>query len=225
MTFAYWSILLAALLPLIWAGVAKTGQEGYDNHRPRVFLAELKGRARRANWAQTNAYESFPPYAAAVIIASVVGGDQMVIDIIAGVYLLARVLHGVFYIQDKAMARSLVWTLSFGIPLLLALGTLWLGHRRIAALAARAGREAPPGEPRRSSMTLLGWWALNILGTVFLGALVAMTWTPIVQEPPVAMSLARWAALVAVLLAWQAVFCWAIFAAIDRRWGGGHAAA
>ncbi|MDG1462379.1 MAG: MAPEG family protein, partial [Gammaproteobacteria bacterium] len=82
MTFAYWSVLLAALLPLIWAGVAKTGAEGYDNHKPRVFLAELRGRAQRANWAQSNSYESFPPYAAAVIIASLVGGDQIIMDII-----------------------------------------------------------------------------------------------------------------------------------------------
>ena len=127
MTFAYWSILLAALLPLIWAGVAKTSADGYDNHKPRVFLANLKGRAQRANWSQTNAYESFPPYAAAVIIGSAVGGDQMTIDIIAGVYLLARVLHGIFYIQDKAMARSLVWTLSFFCIIAIFLTAAWTG--------------------------------------------------------------------------------------------------
>ena len=120
---------------------------------------------------------------------------------------------------------TLLWTLSLGLPLFLAVGTLWLGRGRIAALTAQSGHELPPGEPRRSSVTLLGWWTLNIVVSVFTGALVAMTWTPILREPPVAMNLARWAALLAVLLAWQAVFCWAILAAINRRWGGAHAAA
>jgi len=120
---------------------------------------------------------------------------------------------------------TLLWTLSFGVPLLLAVGALWLGHRRIAALTVQCERELPPGEPRRSWMTLLGWWTLNIAATVFTGAQVAMTWTPLLQEPPVAMNLARCAALLAVLIMWQAIFCWAILAAIDRRWGGAHAAA
>lgn len=127
MTFAYWSVLLAALLPLIWAGVAKTGADGYDNHKPRVFLAELRGRSQRANWAQTNAYEAFPPYAAAVIIASAVGATPWILDVIAGVFLFCRVLHGVFYIQDKAMARSLVWTAGFFCVIALFLAAAWTG--------------------------------------------------------------------------------------------------
>jgi len=127
MTFALWSILLAALLPLIWAGVAKTSAPGYDNHKPRVFFEELKGRAQRANWAQSNAYESFPPYAAAVLIASFVGAETLVVDIIAGVFLSCRVLHGIFYIQDKATARSLVWTAGFFCVIAMFLAAAWTG--------------------------------------------------------------------------------------------------
>jgi len=125
MTFAYWSVLLAALLPLIWAGVAKTSAKGYDNHKPRVFLEQLKGRAARANWAQSNSYEAFPPFAAGVIIASLVGANQLAIDIIAGTFLLLRVLHGVFYIKDMAMARSLVWTGAFFCIIGLFLAAAW----------------------------------------------------------------------------------------------------
>jgi uncharacterized MAPEG superfamily protein len=127
MTFAFWSVLLAALLPLIWAGVAKAGAPGYDNHKPRVFLEELKGRAQRANWAQSNAYEAFPPYAAAVLIASFVGADALVVNIIAGTFLICRVLHGIFYIQDKATARSLVWTAGFFCVIGLFLAGAWTG--------------------------------------------------------------------------------------------------
>ena len=120
---------------------------------------------------------------------------------------------------------TLVWTLSLAAPLLLALGTFCLGHRRIAALATRQEAETPPGEPRRSLLTFVGWWALNILVAVPIGTLVAMRWTPILHEPAVTMDVARWAVLMAVLLAWQAVFCRAILSAIDERWGDGHAAA
>jgi len=113
MTFALWTLLLVACLPLIWVGAAKFGAKGYNNHTPRLWLAKLEGWPQRANWAQVNAYEAFPPYAAAVLTAQFVGGNQVAIDIVAGVFLLCRVLHGVFYIQDKDGARSIVWTVGF----------------------------------------------------------------------------------------------------------------
>ena len=69
MTIAYWCVVLVMFLPLIWVGIAKANGSGYDNDRPREWLADQKGRAARANWAQQNSYEAFPPFAAAVIIA------------------------------------------------------------------------------------------------------------------------------------------------------------
>ena len=125
MTFAYWCVLLVALLPIIWVGIAKSGADGYDNHKPRVFLAGLKDWPQRANWAQANAYEAFPPFAAGVIIAHMVGADQMIVDVLAGVFLILRVLHGVFYIQDKATLRSLVWSMSFMCIIGLFLAGSW----------------------------------------------------------------------------------------------------
>jgi uncharacterized MAPEG superfamily protein len=125
MTFAYWCVLLTALLPIIWVGIAKSGADGYDNHKPRVFLAGLKDWPQRANWAQANAYEAFPPFAAGVIIAHMAGADQMLVDVLAGVFLTLRVLHGVFYIQDKATLRSLAWTMGFMCIIGLFLAGSW----------------------------------------------------------------------------------------------------
>ncbi|MCP4002214.1 MAG: hypothetical protein GY727_14990 [Gammaproteobacteria bacterium] len=125
MTFAYWCVLLAALLPIIWVGIAKTGADGYDNHKPRIFLANLKDWPQRANWAQINAYEAFPPFAAGVIIAHIVSADQLIIDMLAGIFLVARILHGVFYIQDKATLRSAVWSLGFMCIIGLFLAGSW----------------------------------------------------------------------------------------------------
>ncbi|MDH3510611.1 MAG: MAPEG family protein [Gammaproteobacteria bacterium] len=113
MTFAYWCVALAAFLPLVWVGAAKYGAPGYDNAKPRIFLQNLNGWPQRANWAQANAYEAFPPFAAAVIIASVAGANPTTVDILAGTFIIARILHGVCYIFDKPTLRSLVWTIGF----------------------------------------------------------------------------------------------------------------
>ncbi|MCC5793377.1 MAG: MAPEG family protein [Chromatiales bacterium] len=114
MTLAFWCVLLAALMPIVWAGCAKIGGDGFDNARPRAYLRSLSGWRLRAHWAQENAYEAFPPFAAAVIIASMVKGPAAIIDILAGVFLLTRFLHGLLYIQDRSTLRSLVWLAGFG---------------------------------------------------------------------------------------------------------------
>ena len=115
MTIAYWCVLVAAILPLIWAGAAKSGAENYDNASPRSFMAALSGWQLRADWAQQNSYEAFPPFAAAVIIAHVSqNAGQGTIDLLAGLFILARIVHGIMYITDRATVRSLAWTVGFG---------------------------------------------------------------------------------------------------------------
>lgn len=51
MTFAYWCILIAYLLPLFCAAYAKKagGFRFKDNHNPRDFLARTQGTAARAH--------------------------------------------------------------------------------------------------------------------------------------------------------------------------------
>ncbi len=109
MTTAYWCVLIAALMPIVWAGIAKGGAKGFDNARPRDYLARLEGWRQRANWAQANSYESFPPFAAGVIIAHLAGAAQPTIDMLALGYVAARILYGSFYIADRASMRSLAW--------------------------------------------------------------------------------------------------------------------
>lgn len=113
MTIAYWCVVLAAFLPVIWVGVAKFGAEDYDNERPRPSLDRLTGWAQRANWAQLNSYEAFPPFAAGVIIAHLTGTQQSTIDILAGIFLACRVAHGGVYIGNYPAIRSVVWILGF----------------------------------------------------------------------------------------------------------------
>lgn len=75
MTLAYTCVLIAIIMPLVWAMYCKTPHfkaNDYDNNSPRPMLDKLEGRYQRANWAQQNSYESLPPFLAAVIIAHLV---------------------------------------------------------------------------------------------------------------------------------------------------------
>ena len=117
MTFAHWCILIAIVLPYVWVGVAKSTRGGagrYDNRAPRDYLARVQGVAARANWAQLNAWEALAPFIAAVLIAERAGAAQNGIDGLALAFVLARVLHGIFYLIDLALLRSLAWVAGFG---------------------------------------------------------------------------------------------------------------
>ncbi|MFQ5633770.1 MAG: MAPEG family protein [Gammaproteobacteria bacterium] len=113
MTFAFWCIAIAAFMPLVWIGYAKVASGGYDNANPRIWRAGLVGKTQRAAAAETNAYEAFPPFAAAVIVAQLAGVDQTVTDILAGIFVAMRIVHGIFYINDQNLFRSLSWATGF----------------------------------------------------------------------------------------------------------------
>jgi uncharacterized MAPEG superfamily protein len=121
MTFAYWCVVFAMFLPIIWVGVAKVNGTDYNNDQPRVWLAHLEGIGQRANWAQQNAYEAFPPFAAGIIIAHLTNSPQLTVDLLAGAFLLFRVAHGVLYILNKSNLRSVVWLAGFGCTVALFL--------------------------------------------------------------------------------------------------------
>lgn len=114
MSIAYWCILIAALLPYFSTLLAKAGKN-YDNHAPRAQLERLEGYRKRAYWAQLNAFEAFPAFAAAVIIAQLQHVTQATVDILALNFIGLRVLHAIFYLLNKAMLRSIVWMLGFAL--------------------------------------------------------------------------------------------------------------
>ena len=107
MTFAYVCIVIALILPMIWAGIAKKESKNpINNNAPRDHIRHLQGRAKNAYGVEQNSYESFPPFAIAVIVAHLTGGIQLTIDILAGLYIASRLLYGVFYLQGKGTLRS-----------------------------------------------------------------------------------------------------------------------
>lgn len=115
MTLAYWCVLISMFMPIVWTGFAKAGgvRSGagrYDNAAPRSYLDRLQGWPARANWAQHNALEAFPPFAAGVIIAHQIGNlAQGTIDMLAVIFVIARLIYGFLYMADLSTLRSLVW--------------------------------------------------------------------------------------------------------------------
>jgi uncharacterized MAPEG superfamily protein len=111
MPFAYWSILIAALLPLVIAGYAKSGS--HDNSAPRDSAEDLAGAKRRAYAAHQNAFESFPFYAVAVLAALNFGGSATTASVLAALYIAFRIAHALLYIADKPQLRSAAYAGGF----------------------------------------------------------------------------------------------------------------
>jgi uncharacterized MAPEG superfamily protein len=109
MTIAYWCVLFMGLLPIVAAGIAKKGFEGYDNGMPRQWLAKQTGFRARANAAQANLFESLPFFFAAVIIASTANAPQNRVDLLAIGFVMARIAYLICYVADWPTTRSITW--------------------------------------------------------------------------------------------------------------------
>lgn len=119
LTVAYWCVLVAALLPIGCAWLAKSGQMtrsrragGFDNQHPRDWLSRQTDWRARANAAQANSFEALPFFIGAVVIAHQLGAAQIRIDVLAFVFVVLRLLYVMMYVANMANARSLIWTLA-----------------------------------------------------------------------------------------------------------------
>ena len=131
-TLAYWCVLIAAILPMVCAYIAKSGgmgrskeQGGFDNHDPRAWLQQQTGVQARANAAQANSFEALPFFIGAVVIAHQLGATQPWLDLLAVLFVLLRGVYIALYVADKATARSMVWAAG----MLVNVWILFLGYR------------------------------------------------------------------------------------------------
>lgn len=118
MTLAEICILVACLLPIACAGIAKSkgfGKSqrdgGFDNHNPRVWLADLQGWQARAHAAQLNSFEALPLFIAGVLVAQHHNADQHTVNALAAAFIVLRVSYIGMYIMDWANFRSVLWSL------------------------------------------------------------------------------------------------------------------
>lgn len=130
MTLIIGCIIFAAILPLLAKaplGYIQSRQPGgYDNRNPRTQQANLQGIGQRALAAHQNAFEAFPPFAAGVLLALWAHAPLTHIQILCGVFVVARSLHTIFYLTDLDKLRSLSWALGLG-------ASIWLMTLGLAA--------------------------------------------------------------------------------------------
>lgn len=109
MSIALWCVVVAGLMPYVWTGVAKARGERFNNRKPRQWQASLEGIPARAHAAHLNAFEAFPLFAAAVIIAQIQGAAQGPVDGLAILFTSFRIAYGLAYLADTHLLRSAVW--------------------------------------------------------------------------------------------------------------------
>ena len=127
MTIAFWCVLIAAVIPLISIGIAKAGGERYNNRHPRVWLDKQQGYRARAAAAEANSFEAFPFFAAAVIIAHLTNAPQDRLDLLAVIFVLARVAYVVCYLADLHWVRSVVWFAGYATCIAIFTSAVWSG--------------------------------------------------------------------------------------------------
>lgn len=126
MTLILLCVLAAALMPIVCAGIAKSGkfgiarnEGGYDNHQPREWLAQQTGYRARANAAQANCFEALPFFLGAVAIALPAGAALERVQLLALIWVALRVVYVACYVADRQLVRSLVWIAAFGVNIAL----------------------------------------------------------------------------------------------------------
>ena len=125
MTMAFVAVLVAGVLPLVCAGIAKAGWKDYDNRDPRAWLAKQTGFRARANAAQANCFEAFPFFAAAVVLATFTQADAHSVNLLAFIFVASRMAYIACYLADKASARSVFWAVGYGATIWLYVLAIW----------------------------------------------------------------------------------------------------
>ncbi|CAI8758361.1 MAPEG family protein [Pseudomonas sp. IT-232MI5] len=122
MSIPFWCVFITALLIYIArmpVGKAMKELGGYNNHLPRQQQAQLTGYGARALAAHQNTIEAFMLFAVGVLMAHTTQTAGWLIDTLAIVFVIARILYLWLYLADQPKLRSLVWVVGVLCSLLL----------------------------------------------------------------------------------------------------------
>lgn len=113
MTTPFWCLFIVVLLPYVWsfAAAAQRKQQlgTIDNKYPRLQQAKLEGLGARLMGAHQNAWEAVAFFTPAVVVSHLAGAEPGRAAQLSMGFVLARVLHGVFYATNLDMLRSLAF--------------------------------------------------------------------------------------------------------------------
>jgi uncharacterized MAPEG superfamily protein len=122
MSIPFWCVFISALLiyvSRIPVARAMSEQGGYDNHLPRQQQTQLTGFGARALAAHQNCFEAFILFAVGVLMAHTTQTAGWLIDLLAIIFVITRVIYVLCYWVDLAWQRSLVWFVGLVCSLLL----------------------------------------------------------------------------------------------------------
>jgi uncharacterized MAPEG superfamily protein len=116
MTIPLWTLLVASLLPYVWFSLANPLRKQefgtLDNRHPRLQEAKQTGRGARAMGASNNAFEALAVYAPAVLAAHIQSPASELAPKLAIAWVVLRVAHGILYIADKPLGRTVSFALA-----------------------------------------------------------------------------------------------------------------
>ena len=120
MTIPLWCLLAGVVLPYVWAGVSvpfRNKQLGaLDLAQPRLQAAELTAGGAGAWGAQMNQWEAISVFTAATLMAFMQGVDASGAWATASIiWIIARVLHGLFYVMQQAVLRVASFVVSLAM--------------------------------------------------------------------------------------------------------------
>jgi uncharacterized MAPEG superfamily protein len=122
MSIPFWCVFISALLIFVAkipVAKAMNEQGGYNNHLPRQQQAQLTGFGARALAAHQNCFEAFILFAVGVLMAHTTQTAGWLIDSLAIIFVITRIIYLLCYWGDLAWQRSLVWVIGLVCSLLL----------------------------------------------------------------------------------------------------------
>jgi uncharacterized MAPEG superfamily protein len=126
MTLADLCLLGAVIIVIGTVGIAKArGRRQFDNARPRSAAFYKDPFRARALGAHQNGFETFPLFAAAVILAQMRGARQPVVDGLAVAFLIVRIAYVAAYLADRPRLRSALFAVGFAVTLAIFFTPLW----------------------------------------------------------------------------------------------------
>ena len=129
MTIALWCLFVAAILHVLSkapvASLMAKLPEGYNNNMPREQAASLEGAGKRAFAIHLNQIESFPLFAAGVLVVTALSINSSTVEYLAIAYVLARIIYIPIYLKDIATLRTMVWSVGYGSSLALICSPAW----------------------------------------------------------------------------------------------------
>jgi len=116
MTIAEWCVFGAVMLYLMTIALTKATQFGkFDNARPRDPAFYEDALRARGLGAHQNGIETFPFFAAAVLLAEFRACPQSLVNELAVLFLIVRIAYVFTYIGNRPTLRSILWNIGFAI--------------------------------------------------------------------------------------------------------------